>query len=168
MGPRIALSLAAIVDRVSQKQYRLIVRRILSAYGVTVRGLPLWISPTVYIDRLGGITLGDRCVISIGVHLLTHDFSMDRVAERRFGVSSQELVRSAPIEIGDQAFIGMNSIILPGVTIGQGAIVGAGSVVTKDVPADTVVAGNPATVVCDTDAHWTRNHSKFEWAGRRP
>ena len=56
-------------------------------------------------------------------------------------------VNTKPIKICDDAWIGMNVIILKGVTIGEGAIVGAGSVVTKDVPAWTVVAGNPAKVV---------------------
>ena len=56
-------------------------------------------------------------------------------------------VNSRPIVIKDDVWIGMNVIILKGVTIGEGAIVGAGSVVTKDVPAWTVVAGNPAKVV---------------------
>ena len=58
-----------------------------------------------------------------------------------------DVVNSKPIKICDDAWIGMNCIILKGVTIGEGAIVGAGSVVTKDVPAWTVVAGNPAKVV---------------------
>ena len=57
------------------------------------------------------------------------------------------VVNSRPIKICDDAWIGMNVIILKGVTIGEGAVVGAGSVVTKDVPAWTVVAGNPAKVV---------------------
>ena len=57
------------------------------------------------------------------------------------------VVNSKPIKICDDAWIGMNVIILKGVTIGEGAVVGAGSVVTKDVPAWTVVAGNPARVV---------------------
>ena len=52
-----------------------------------------------------------------------------------------------PIVIKDKAWIGFNSIILKGVTIGEGAIVGAGSVVTKDVPPYTIVAGNPARIV---------------------
>lgn len=56
-------------------------------------------------------------------------------------------VNSKPIKICNDAWIGMNVIILKGVTVGEGAIVGAGSVVTKDVPAWTVVAGNPARVV---------------------
>ena len=54
---------------------------------------------------------------------------------------------SSPVKICDKAWIGCNCCIMKGVTIGEGAIVGAGSVVTKDVPAYTVVAGNPARVV---------------------
>jgi galactoside O-acetyltransferase len=56
-------------------------------------------------------------------------------------------VKSAPIIIKPKVWIGMNALILKGVTIGEGAVIGAGSVVTKDVPAWTVVAGNPAMVV---------------------
>ncbi|RZK40529.1 MAG: acyltransferase [Pedobacter sp.] len=58
-----------------------------------------------------------------------------------------DVVGTAPIKICSNAWIGMNCIILKGVTIGEGAIVGAGSVVTKDVEAWTIVAGNPATLV---------------------
>lgn len=57
------------------------------------------------------------------------------------------LVKNAPIEIKDNAWIGFNSIILKGVTIGEGAIVGSGSVVTKDVPNYAIVAGNPARII---------------------
>jgi maltose O-acetyltransferase len=167
MRIRLLLLLASVVNPASQDWYRRIVRRVLTRFGVNVRGLPLWISSTAFFDYRGGITVGDRCVISNGVCLLTHDYSMDGVAERRFGRNEENLVRSAPIEVGDLAFIGMNSMILPGVTIGPGAVVGAGSVVTRDVPADTVVAGNPATVVSDTEAYWVRSQSKFQWAPRR-
>ena len=57
------------------------------------------------------------------------------------------LFKHAPIKICDNAWIGMNAIILKGVEIGEGAIVGAGSVVTKNVEPWTMVAGNPARVV---------------------
>lgn len=167
MRLRLTLALVALVDVVNQTLYRRLVRGVLTRYGVTVRGLPLWISSRVHFDHRGGITVGDRCVISAGVNLLTHDFSMDRVAERRLGIKGDELFRTAPIEIGDQSFIGMNAMILPGVTIGTGAIVAAGSVVTKDVPEDTVVGGNPASVICSTDVYWTRSQSKFKWSRRR-
>jgi acetyltransferase-like isoleucine patch superfamily enzyme len=59
-------------------------------------------------------------------------------------------IRSAPIIIQNKAWIGFNCIILKGVTIGEGAVVAAGSVVTKDVPPYTVVAGNPAQIVKET------------------
>lgn len=58
-----------------------------------------------------------------------------------------DVVDNKPIKICSNAWIGMNCIILKGVTIGEGAIVGAGSVVTKNVPAWTVVGGNPAVVI---------------------
>lgn len=69
--------------------------------------------------------------------------------EGRFFIENKNwsVVNTKPIKICSNAWIGMNSIILKGVTIGEGAIVGAGSVVTKDVPAWTMVAGNPAQVV---------------------
>jgi acetyltransferase-like isoleucine patch superfamily enzyme len=57
------------------------------------------------------------------------------------------VVKSAPIKIEDHAWIGFNCIILKGVTIGKGAVVGAGSVVTKDVPPFAVIGGNPAQVI---------------------
>lgn len=60
---------------------------------------------------------------------------------------------SEEIIIGEHVWIGMNSIILKGVTIGDGSIIGAGSIVTKDVPSKTMVAGNPATII-KTDVEW--------------
>ena len=54
---------------------------------------------------------------------------------------------SRPIIVGDNVWIGTRAIILPGVTIGDGAVIGAGAVVTKDVPARSVAAGNPARIL---------------------
>jgi acetyltransferase-like isoleucine patch superfamily enzyme len=63
-------------------------------------------------------------------------------------------VRVAPVDIGDDVWIGRGALVLPGVTIGDGAVVAAGAVVTKDVPAGSVVAGVPAKVVGRADS-WT-------------
>lgn len=77
------------------------------------------------------------------------DDQLDDIRHNRCFVENKDwtCVKSKPIRICDDAWIGMNVIILKGVTVGEGAVVGAGSVVTKDVPPWTVVAGNPAKVV---------------------
>ena len=91
-----------------------------------------------FMDR-GGITIGDDVFIGPKVNLITinHDPDPD----------NRSATYGRPIVIEDKVWIGINSTILPGVRIGYGAIVGAGSVVTKDVPAMTIVAGNPARII---------------------
>lgn len=66
------------------------------------------------------------------------------------------------IEIKDKCFIGINSIILPNVTIGPNSVIGAGSVVTKDVPPNTVVAGVPAKVICSLEHYKEKCIGKWE------
>jgi maltose O-acetyltransferase len=74
------------------------------------------------------------------VHLYTVDHPMDALA-RRTGLILQNV-----INIADDVWIGGGTIVCPGVTIGQGAVIGAGSVVTRDVPAGVFAAGNPCAV----------------------
>lgn len=91
------------------------------------------------------VTIGNNVLIGSGCLISDTDSHPidweDRLYDRN------QKTRKAPIVIKDNAFIGARSIILKGVTIGEGAVVGAGSVVSKDVPPYTVVAGNPARVV---------------------
>ncbi len=61
------------------------------------------------------------------------------------------------VVIGNYVYIGTNALIMPGVTIGDNALIAAGSVVTKSVPPRTVVAGNPAKVICTIDEYYERN-----------
>jgi acetyltransferase-like isoleucine patch superfamily enzyme len=63
--------------------------------------------------------------------------------------SDSEPAKTAPVTIEDDVFIGMNCLILKGVTLGRGSVIGAGSVVTKDVPPHTMVAGNPVRFIGD-------------------
>lgn len=93
----------------------------------------------VFFDR-GGITIGDNVQIAPKVNLVTlnHDLSAG---------GNRKATYCKPIVIEDNVWIGINSTILPGVTLGKNCVVAAGSVVTKDVPADTIVAGNPAKIV---------------------
>ena len=92
------------------------------------------------------ITIGNNVMIGSGCLIADNDaHPMD--VEKRQVPNYYDYVVSSPVVIDDDVLIGARSIILKGVHIGQGAVVGAGSVVTKDVPPFTIVAGNPAKVV---------------------
>lgn len=90
----------------------------------------------------GDIYIGNKAILAPQVMLVTTDH---RIARDK-PIWDQETV-TKPIHIGDDVFIGFGSLILKGVKIGQGAVVAAGSIVTKDVPPYTVVGGNPAQVI---------------------
>ncbi|MDM7854757.1 sugar O-acetyltransferase [Cellulomonas alba] len=89
----------------------------------------------------GRITIGEDVLIGPGVRFYTPNHPLDP-DHRRAGYE-----RVLPIVVGDNVWIGGSAILLPGVTVGADAIVGAGAVVTRDVPPATVVAGNPARVI---------------------
>lgn len=100
------------------------------------------------------IEIGDDVLISWGVTIIDHqshslqfDERKDDVVNWLSGSKDWSHVSIAPVHIGNKVWIGFNASVLPGVTIGEGAIVGACSVVTKDVGPWTVVAGNPARVI---------------------
>lgn len=93
----------------------------------------------VFLD-IGGITIGEDVQIGPNVQLLTSTHPIDPVT-RREGWESAE-----PIVIGDNVWLGGGVIVCPGVTIGENTVIGAGSVVTKDVQSDVIAAGNPARV----------------------
>jgi len=102
------------------------------------------------------ISLGDQTTIGPNVTILTHDAT----PKLRTGWST-----ISPVRIGARVFVGANTTVLPGVTIGDDAIVGAGSVIRRDVPPRTIVAGNPAEEIGTTEAH-TRRH--LERLAQRP
>jgi acetyltransferase-like isoleucine patch superfamily enzyme len=104
-----------------------------------------WIGPFCLIDGSGGLEIGRACDIAGGVHIYTHSSARRCVTDRNV-----ELERSA-VRIGDCTFIGANSVVLMGVTIGEHCIVGAGSVVTTDLPDHSVAVGSPARVVGSVD-----------------
>lgn len=109
------------------------------ATGVTI-GKDCMISWGAKLDVSGGrIIIGDRCTITHGCIILSHDRAKKRLDPQDKGQGT--------VRLGNDVFVGVNSVILRDVTIGDYAIVGAGSVVTKDVPPQVVVAGNPARII---------------------
>lgn len=134
--------------------------RILKAL-IPATGADFWLEPPFYCDYGINITLGDRvyfnfnCVIldvapvtigsdtmlGPGVHIYTAAHPLT-AAERRSGLEFGK-----PVTIGDEVWIGGGAIICPGVKIGARSVIGAGSVVTKDIPEDVLAVGNPCRVI---------------------
>ncbi len=90
------------------------------------------------------IVIGDNVNVGANTTIMDTDFHPLDAQARRL---DSELGKTAPVIIEDDVFIGMNCLILKGVTLGRGSVIGAGSVVTKDVPPYTMAAGNPARVI---------------------
>lgn len=97
------------------------------------------------ICSVRAVTIGKRCLIGADVVIADTDFHPIAMEGRRYKGFAE--ATSRPVEIEDDVFIGARAIILKGVKIGTGSVVGAGSIVTTDVPAGVVVAGNPAKFV---------------------
>ncbi|WP_420096242.1 acyltransferase [Brevibacterium sediminis] len=92
------------------------------------------------------VTIGDRVTISSKVTIVTHDGTGWLYSDEK-----GRRYRYARVTIGSDVFVGTGAIIMPGVRIGDRCVVGAGSVVTSSVPDGTVVAGNPARIICSWD-----------------
>ena len=130
---------------------------VLRAFGATVAGRP-FVHPRARVQIPWKLTLRDRACLGDG----TMAYSLGRIEIGERATVAQEAylcagthdftdvnlpLQTAPIVIGADCFVGARALVLPGVTIGARAIVGAGSVVPRDVAPDAIVAGNPARVI---------------------
>ena len=95
-----------------------------------------------YVNGFGGLTIGDRTIIGpyTMIHTANHEMDTDRpIPEQGWNLD--------PVVLGSDIWIGMGVCILPGVTLGDGCVVGAGAVVTRDVEPYAIVVGNPAKAI---------------------
>lgn len=122
------------------------------------------------LDGTGGIKIGEGTQIGAWVGIFTHS---SHIAIRIYGNHYQEVSESekkgyptTPVKIGKYVFVGAGAKILPGVTVGDGSLIAAGSIVTKDVGDFEIVSGNPAKVIGDTrelDKKYLEDPQVYKW-----
>jgi len=112
----------------------------------------VWIGYFTLLDGSGGLTIEDDVSISSGAQIVTHSTHIQRLkgSKLKDGKKTGKDIVRQPVKIEKNSFIGSNAVILMGVTIGHHSVVGAGAVVTKDVPPYSIVAGVPAKVTGST------------------
>ena len=116
--------------------------------GLTVgRNFVIWDKCKIDPSHCWHIQIGDNVILATGVHLLAHDGSLGHFLG--YG-------RIGNIKIGNNVFIGERATVLPGVTIGNNVIIGVGSVVTKDIPDNSLAVGVPAKVIMPLDVYLER------------
>ncbi len=101
-------------------------------------GTNCWVGPNSLLDGSGDLTIGNWCTISAGVQIYTHD----NVAQTL--TSGESPIERAPVSIGNNVYIGPNTVIIKGVSIGDNVVIGAFSLVNKDLPSNVVAFGQPA------------------------
>lgn len=112
------------------------------------------------------IKIGAKTTLSFGVSLITHD-AATRVI-RNLPSGDKDTVIYGTIQIGNNCFIGARTTILPNVKIGDNVIIGACSLVNRDIPSNTVAAGNPCKVICSVDEYIEKHKDDFLYVVSKP
>ena len=151
-GPGISIGCCATIVAEPDQRVRLSVWGRERGAGEIVIGDYVLITPGVRISACDSIRIGHSCMIAHGAYITDSDWHglYDRIAIPK---------KVAPVTIGNNVWIGDRATVLKGVTIGDNSVVAAGAIVTRDVPADVVVAGNPAREIHPLDgdgAFYTR------------
>lgn len=114
---------------------------------IIIFGRDVRINSTCHIGCIDRVEIGDQTLIGSHVMITDHSHGQNSKDELNCHPSERRLYSKGPVIIGKRCWICENAVVLPGVKIGDEAVIAANSVVTKDVPARVVVAGNPAKVV---------------------
>lgn len=132
--------------------------RKLRALGMEI-GRNVLLPPSTWIDvsHCHLISIGDNCGFGEECLILAHDAQMDEFLDA---------ARIGRVTIRESCHLGARTIVLPGVEIGPRTIVGAGSVVSRSLPPDTVCAGSPAVVVCPLEEYLAKHRARLEAAPR--
>jgi maltose O-acetyltransferase len=124
-------------------------------------GHNVWLPGSTWIDTSYCylISIGDHCGFGEECHILAHDAQMDEFLDA---------ARVGRVAIHESCHIGARCIILPGVDIGPRTIVGAGSIISKSLPPDSVCAGNPARVICTLEEYLEKHRRRIASAPAFP
>lgn len=145
-----------VLEQFRQRKKESYIRNLVSnglQLGANVQILdPFFIDP----DHCFLISIGNNCTLAPNVRLIAHDAS----TKHYLGYT-----RIGKIEIGDNCFIGDSTIFLPNTRVGNNSIIGAGSLVNKNIPNDVVAVGNPAKVICPIDDYLGKIRLRAEQAG---
>lgn len=128
--------------------------------GVTIGDNVSFYEPnTNYIDTQKPwlIKIGNNVEITRGVVIITHDYAWSVIKQ----LDGEIIGSRGEVSIGNNVFIGMNTVILNGVKIGNNVIIGANSLINKDVPDNSVIAGNPAKVISDITTYKEKRKGKY-------
>ena len=129
-------------------------------FGDVKVGVETWIGPFTMLDGSGGgLTIGDHCSISAGVHIYTHDTVLWAVS------GGVQPARKSAVAIGSNTYIGAQSVIVAGVTIGERCVIAANSLVNRDVPDGTIVGGTPAKKIGHVEGKGAEPRLVFSRAG---
>lgn len=110
-------------------------------FGEVSVGENTWVGPFTILDGSGGLKIGSNCSISAGVHIYSHSTVLWAVS------GGKEVYQYGQVVIGNNCFIGPQSIIQYGVTIGDHCVIGANSFVNERIPDNAIAAGNPAKII---------------------
>lgn len=156
---------------VSNERYRDLSFWYFKQLGVIFDGKPKYINYDVDFDLTcpGLIHVGDSTVIAKGSILLTHDYSIE------CGLTSinktdpdYEMQFLKEVHIGSNSFVGYKCFILPGAKIGNNCIIGSGSVVSGEIPDNSIACGNPAKVICKTTDWATKKYIEHQYVNGTP